>query len=65
LRGAIPGLQRVASLGATVIYLGPIAKRSQTPHASPYNIADYNAIDSSMGMSRICATSFLRLISSA
>ena len=49
LRGAIPGLSRIAELGATVVYLGPIAKRSGTPHASPYNIADYNAIDPQYG----------------
>jgi glycosidase len=49
LRGAIPGLRRVSNLGASVIYLGPIAKRSGTPHASPYNIADYNAIDPQYG----------------
>ena len=49
LRGAIPGLKRVSDLGASVVYLGPIAKRSETPHASPYNIADYNAIDPQYG----------------
>lgn len=49
LRGAIPGLKRVSDLGASVIYLGPIARRSETPHASPYNIADYNAIDPQYG----------------
>ena len=49
LRGAIPGLHRISELGATVVYLGPIAKRSATPHASPYNIADYNAIDPQYG----------------
>ena len=49
LRGAIPGLDRIAELGASVVYLGPIAKRSPTPHASPYNIADYNAIDPQYG----------------
>jgi cyclomaltodextrinase / maltogenic alpha-amylase / neopullulanase len=49
LRGAIPGLQRVSDLGASVIYLGPIAKRSGRPHASPYNIADYGAIDPQYG----------------
>ncbi len=49
LRGAIPGLQQVSNLGATVVYLGPIAKRSATPHASPYNIADYNAVDPQYG----------------
>lgn len=52
LRGAIPGLEHIASLGATVVYLGPIAKRSGTPHASPYNIADYNAIDPQYGNSQ-------------
>jgi glycosidase len=46
----ILGLARVADLGARVVYLGPIAKRSGTPHASPYNIADYNAIDPQHGM---------------
>ena len=49
LRGAIPELPRVADLGATIIYLGPIAKYSASPDASPYNIADYNAIDPSAG----------------
>lgn len=49
LRGAIPGLQRISDLGASVVYLGPIAKRSGVPHASPYNIADYNAIDPQYG----------------
>ena len=49
LRGAIPGLARIAELGASVVYVGPFAKRSATPHASPYNIADYNAIDAQYG----------------
>ncbi len=49
LRGAIGGLPRVAELGARVVYLGPIAKRSAEPHASPYNIADYSAIDPQYG----------------
>ncbi len=49
LRGAIPGLSRLTELGISMIYLGPIAKRSGTPHASPYNIADYNAIDPQYG----------------
>jgi glycosidase len=49
LRGAIPGLQHVADLGATIVYLGPLAKRSDNPHASPYSIADYNAIDPEVG----------------
>ncbi len=52
LRGAIPGLKRVSDLGASVVYLGPIAKRSGTPHASPYNIADYNAVDPQYGNER-------------
>src|SRR5581483_5718289 len=39
----------VADLGAGVLYLGPIAKRSGIPHASPYNIADYNTIDPQYG----------------
>jgi glycosidase len=49
LRGGIPRLPKVADLGAKVVYLGPIAKRSATPHASPYSIADYNAIDPEYG----------------
>lgn len=49
LKGAIPGLKRVADLGASIVYLGPIAKRSPRPHSSPYNIADYNAIDPQYG----------------
>src|SRR4051812_39853466 len=49
LRGAIPGLKRIADLGATIVYLGPIAKRSAIPKASPYSIADYNAIDPESG----------------
>ena len=49
LRGAIPRLQQIAELGATVVYLGPIAKRSAIPRASPYNIADYNEIDPECG----------------
>ncbi len=49
LRGAIPGLKRIAELGAAVVYLGPIAKRSGEPHASPYNIADYSAVDPQYG----------------
>ena len=49
LRGAIPGLQHIAELGASVVYLGPIAKRSANPKASPYSIADYNAIDPECG----------------
>ncbi len=49
LRGAIPRLPYVAELGAGVVYLGPIAKHSAAPHASPYNIADYNAIDPDYG----------------
>jgi glycosidase len=49
LRGAIPGLKHIAELGATIVYLGPIAKRSANPKASPYSIADYNAIDPECG----------------
>jgi cyclomaltodextrinase / maltogenic alpha-amylase / neopullulanase len=49
LRGAIPGLSRIADLGASVVYLGPIAKRSDSPKASPYSIADYNTIDPECG----------------
>jgi glycosidase len=49
LRGAIPGLQQIADLGATIVYLGPIAKRSADPKASPYSIADYNEIDPEAG----------------
>jgi cyclomaltodextrinase / maltogenic alpha-amylase / neopullulanase len=49
LRGAMPRLKDVADLGATIVYLGPIAKRSALPHASPYSIADYNAIEPEFG----------------
>jgi glycosidase len=49
LHGAIPGLRNIADLGATIIYLGPIAKRSANPKASPYSIADYNEIDPEAG----------------
>lgn len=49
LRGARARLAQVADLGASVVYLGPIAKRSSIPHASPYSIADYNAIDPECG----------------
>jgi glycosidase len=49
LRGAIPRLPHVAGLGAAVVYLGPIAKHSGLPNASPYSIADYNAIDPEYG----------------
>lgn len=49
LRGAIPRLQQVADLGATIVYLGPIAKRPTNPHASPYSISDYNAVDPEAG----------------
>ena len=50
LRGAIPRLPYLAELGVKVAYLGPIAKRSTAvPNASPYNIADYNAIDPQYG----------------
>lgn len=52
LRGAIPRLQQVADLGATIVYLGPIAKRAGEPDASPYSIADYNAIDPEAGTSQ-------------
>jgi cyclomaltodextrinase len=31
LRGAIPHLQHVVGLGARIVYLGPIAKRSANP----------------------------------
>ena len=48
LRGAIPRLQQVADLGATIVYLGPIAKRS-AKQTSPYSIADYNEIDPECG----------------
>ena len=49
LKGAIPGLPRVAQLGASIIYLGPIARRSANAEASPYSIADYNEIDPEAG----------------
>ncbi len=49
LRAATARLHSIAELGASSIYLSPIAKRSATPHASPYNIADYNALDPEYG----------------
>lgn len=49
LRGAIPGLQHIADLGATIVYLGPIAKYTANSHGSPYSVADYNAIDPEAG----------------
>ncbi len=45
----MPRLPYLADLGVTIVYLGPIAKRSSVPHASPYNIADYNAVDPQYG----------------
>jgi glycosidase len=48
LRGAIPRLQQIAELGAKIVYLGPIAKRSAV-QTSPYSIADYNEIDPACG----------------
>jgi glycosidase len=42
-------VRHIAELGATIVYLGPIAKRSANPKASPYSIADYNAIDPEAG----------------
>jgi glycosidase len=52
LRGAIAGLQHIADLGATIVYLGPIAKYSASPGASPYSVADYNEIDPDVGTPR-------------
>jgi cyclomaltodextrinase / maltogenic alpha-amylase / neopullulanase len=49
LQGAIPRLKYLADLGVSVIYLGPIAKKSSKPYPSPYNIADYNAVDPQYG----------------
>jgi glycosidase len=49
LAGAIPRLPAVAELGVNCIYLSPIAKLSSKPNASPYNVADYNAIDPEYG----------------
>jgi cyclomaltodextrinase / maltogenic alpha-amylase / neopullulanase len=49
LRGAIARLPEVAELGASIVYLGPIAKRSSDPAASPYSIADYNEVDPEAG----------------
>jgi glycosidase len=49
LRGATARLKDVAELGATIAYLGPIAKISAQPHASPYGVADYNEIDPEFG----------------
>jgi glycosidase len=52
LHGAIPGLRNIADLGATIVYLGLIAKRSASSKASPYSIADYNEIDPEAGTSQ-------------
>jgi cyclomaltodextrinase / maltogenic alpha-amylase / neopullulanase len=49
IRGAIPRLPYLADLGVKVAWLGPIAKRSSAPNASPYNVADYNAVDPQYG----------------
>ncbi len=49
LRGAIARLPKVAELGASIVYLGPIARRSSDPAASPYSIADYNEVDPEAG----------------
>ena len=49
LQGATAHLKNVADLGATIVYLGPIAKHSAQPGASPYSIADYNEIDPEYG----------------
>ena len=49
LRGAMPRLSYVADLGAKVVYLGPIARISAEPGASPYSVADYNSIDPAYG----------------
>ena len=49
LRGAIPGLKHIADLGANIVYLGPIAKRTANPNGSPYSIANYNEIDPQVG----------------
>lgn len=49
LRGAIPGLQHIAALGATIVYLGPIATYSASPDASPYSVANYNEVDPEVG----------------
>lgn len=49
LHGAIARLPKVAELGATIVYLSPIAKFTANPHGSPYSVADYNAIDPELG----------------
>ncbi len=49
IRGALPRLKHVADLGAGCVYLGPIAKMSSQRGASPYNVADYSAIDPEYG----------------
>jgi glycosidase len=49
LKGAIPRLPWIADLGASVVYLGPIARHAHKPYTSPYNIADYNAVDPQYG----------------
>lgn len=49
MKGVVPRLKYLADLGVGVLYLGPIAKISSRPNASPYNVADYNAIDPQYG----------------
>jgi glycosidase len=49
LKGATAQLKDVADLGASIVYLSPIAKHSALPQASPYSIADYNEIDPEYG----------------
>jgi hypothetical protein len=63
LRGAIPGLQRVSDLGASLVYLGPIAKRSGVPHASLITSRTITRSTPSTVQIRICATLLRRLIS--
>lgn len=49
LKDAVPRLPYLADLGVGIVYLGPIAKISSKRGASPYNVADYNAIDPEYG----------------
>lgn len=49
LHGAIARLPKIAELGATIVYLGPIAKFTARPQGSPYSVADYNEIDPELG----------------
>lgn len=53
LRGVTRGLDRVAAVGADVLWLMPIypigVKHRKEPLGSPYSVRDYRAIDSAYG----------------